>query len=124
MSERPILEPGPDHPITITPNHHRVRVIAGGRQIADTRLATSLREAGYPPVIYIPPSDVDGTQLTDSDHQTYCPYKGEASYFSIPGLGDAGENAVWQYRDPHPSAAPIKNLVAFYPDRVQISEEP
>lgn len=123
MSDRPILQPGPDHPITVTPNPKRVTVIADGRQIADTRGALTLQEASYPPVSYIPLADVDRTQLSDSGHSTYCPYKGEASYFNLPALGKQGENAVWQYRDPYSPVAEIKDLVAFYPDRVQITEQ-
>ncbi len=118
MSERTIKIPGPDHPITIEPNPDRVRVTLGGKIIADTTGALTLREAAYPAVHYIPRRDVDMSALARSDHTTYCPYKGEASYFSLPAGGDRSVNAVWTYETPFEAMAPIKEYVAFYPDRV------
>jgi uncharacterized protein (DUF427 family) len=115
---KPILQPGPDHPITITPTATRVLVSAAGRTVADTRDALTLREASYQPVQYIPLEDVDMSLLQASDHTSYCPYKGDCSYYSIPGAGDRGVNAVWSYLDPFPAVAEIKGRVAFYPDRV------
>ncbi len=76
--------PGPDHPITLTPNRERVLVRAGGALIADTREALILQEASYPPVQYIPRKDVDMNLLQRTDHSSYCPFKGDASYYSIP----------------------------------------
>lgn len=122
MSARPMLEPGPDHPITIEPHGGRVRVTAGDRTLVDTDGAYVLQEADYPPVLYLPLADADQGQLQRTDHSTYCPYKGDAGYYSIPALGEAGENAVWEYRDPRPAVARIKDTIAFYPDRVQITE--
>ena len=110
--------PGPDHPITVTPNQQRVLVRAGGALIADSREALTLQEASYPPVQYIPRRDVDMAALTRSEHTTYCPYKGDASYYSIPTGGDRSRNAVWSYESPLEAMAPIKHYVAFYPDRV------
>ncbi len=124
MDDRPVLQPGPDHPITVTPNPHRVTVSFGGRKIADTRSALTLQEAHYPAVQYIPLADVDTSLLQESDHSTYCPYKGQASYFSIPEMDGPGENVVWQYRQPHPPVSEIKDLVAFYDNRVEIVEQP
>ena len=118
MSDRPIKIPGPDHPITIQPNPSRVVITVGGKIIADTREALTLSEAAYPPVQYIPRRNVDMAALTRSDHTTYCPYKGEASYYSIPAGGDRSRNAVWTYETPFEAMAQIKDYVAFYPDRV------
>src|SRR5438046_2777839 len=97
---RKVLSPGPDHPITVTPNARRVVVTANGKVIADTHAALTLKEASYPAVQYIPRADADLDAVERSDHHSYCPYKGEASYFSIPGI-DRGENAIWTYEAPH-----------------------
>jgi uncharacterized protein (DUF427 family) len=110
--------PGPDHPISIEPNPFRVVVEVGGKVIADTRHALTLREASYPAVQYIPRGDVDMAALVRSDHTTYCPYKGDASYYSIPAGGDRARDAVWTYETPFEAMARIKDYVAFYPDRV------
>ena len=118
MSDRQIKIPGPDHPIEIECSPSRVVVTVGGKVIADTVEALTLSEAGYAAVKYIPRRDVDMSALARSDHTTYCPYKGEASYFSIPIGGKRSTNAVWTYETPFPAMAPIKGYVAFYPDRV------
>ena len=118
MADKPVKIPGPDHPITIEANSSRVRVTVRGKLIADTRDALTLREASYPPVQYIPRRDVDMAALTRSEHATYCPYKGDASYYDIPAGGDRSRNAVWTYEDPFEAMAQIKDYVAFYPDRV------
>jgi uncharacterized protein (DUF427 family) len=115
--------PGPDHPITLTPNRERVLVRVGGALIADTREALILKEASYPPVQYIPRKDVDMNLLQRTDHSTYCPFKGDASYYSIPSGGEKSVNAVWTYESPHPAVAQIKDYVAFYPSRVDAIEE-
>jgi uncharacterized protein (DUF427 family) len=119
MAERTVKIPGPDHPITIEPNPARIVVSVAGRTIADTREALSLREATYPTVLYVPRKDVDMTLLERTDHATYCPYKGDCSYFSVPVGGERSVNAVWTYEAPYPSVAEIKGHVAFYPDRVE-----
>ena len=118
-----VLVPGLDHPITIERNPNRVAVSAGGRVIADTRNALTLREARYPPVQYIPRVDVDMALLEPTDHQTYCPYKGDCSYFSIAIGGERSVNAVWTYETPFPAVAAIEGHLAFYPDRVDAIEE-
>jgi uncharacterized protein (DUF427 family) len=118
MAERSIKVPGPDHPITIAANPYRVVVRVAGKVIADTSDALTLREASYPPVQYIPRRDVDMAALTRSEHTTYCPYKGDASYYSIPSGGERSRNAVWTYENPFEAMAQIKDYVAFYPDRV------
>jgi uncharacterized protein (DUF427 family) len=124
MKEKKVKLPGPDHPISIQRNPARVVVSAAGRVIADTGNALTLREADYPPVQYIPREDVDFSELKRTDHATYCPYKGECSYYNVPAGGEKSVNAVWTYEDPYPAVAQIKGLVAFYPDRVdEIAEQ-
>jgi uncharacterized protein (DUF427 family) len=118
MTDRPIRIPGPDHPISITRNSRRVVVTLGGKVVADTREALTLQEASYPPVQYIPRKDVDMALLARTDHATYCPYKGEASYYSLPLGGARSANAVWTYESAHPAVAAIQDHLAFYPDRV------
>jgi uncharacterized protein (DUF427 family) len=119
---KPIRIPGPDHPIAIVPHSGRVQVKADGRVIADTTRALSLREASYPAVFYVPREDADMSLFARSDHATYCPYKGDAAYFSLPLLGERGTNAVWTYEAPYDAVAAIKDHLAFYPDRVEIVE--
>src|SRR4029077_5535805 len=124
MKEKRIKVPGPDHPISIERNPVRIVVSVAGRVIADTRNALELREADYPPVQYIPREDVDLSQLKRTDHATYCPYKGDCNYYSIPAGKKKSVNAVWSYEDPYPAGAQIKERLAFYPDRVdEISEQ-
>jgi uncharacterized protein (DUF427 family) len=118
MSEKIMKIPGPDHPITITPNPKRVVVTVGGRVVADTHDALSLREASYAPVQYIPRKDVDMTQLERSEHRTWCPYKGDCAYYSIAAGGARTLNSVWTYEQPHAAVSVIKDHLAFYPDRV------
>ena len=118
MKDRQIRVPGPDHPITIERNPVRVVVSVAGRVIADTRDALTLRESTYPPVQYIPLKDVDMSLLEPTDHSTYCPYKGDCAYYSIPICGDKSVNAVWTYEVPFAAVAEIKDHFAFYPDRV------
>lgn len=120
-NSKPRLLPGPDHPITVEPSSDHVVVSVAGQTVADTRSALSLHEANYPAVYYVPLNDVDRNLLERTDHATYCPYKGDASYYSIPAAGEPGVNAVWSYEQPYDAVAPIKDYVAFYPDRVEIS---
>ena len=112
--------PGPDHPITITPNPKRVRVLAGGKVIADTTRALALKEATYPVVQYIPREDTDPSLLTKTAHSTHCPYKGDASYFTIYTGDTTVENAVWSYETPFPAMKEITGYLAFYPSKVTI----
>jgi uncharacterized protein (DUF427 family) len=118
MADKTMKIPGPDHAISIGANPSRVVVRVGGKVIADTRDALTLCEASYPAVQYVPRRDVDMAALARSDHTSYCPYKGDASYFSIPAGGDRSINAVWTYETPFEAVAQIKDYVAFYPDRV------
>ena len=122
MLDKPVKIPGPDHPITIAPNPSRVVVRLGKVTVADSRNALTLREASYPPVQYIPRADIDMALLQRTDHASYCPYKGEASYFSVPSGGERHINAVWSYETPYGAVAPIRDHLAFYPDRFDIAE--
>ena len=120
---KPIKIPGPDHPIVIERNPNRIVVSVAGRVVADTREALTLREAHYPPVQYIPRKDVDMALLERTEHATYCPYKGDCAYFSIPLGGKRAGNAVWTYEAPYPAVSAIKDHLAFYPDRIDAIEE-
>ena len=122
MTTRSVKIPGPDHPITITPTQRRVVVTAGGRVVADSRNALTLQEASYPAVQYVPRADVDLSLLERTQHATYCPYKGDCAYFSVPGGGERAVNAVWTYEQPYDAVAAIRGHVAFYPDRVDAIE--
>ena len=124
MTDKQIKIPGPDHPITIEVNPSRVVVKVGGKVIADTRDALTIRETSYPPVQYIPRRDVDMAALARSEHTTYCPYKGDASYYSIPAGADRSIKAVWTYEAPFDAMAQIKDYVAFYPDRIDEISSP
>jgi uncharacterized protein (DUF427 family) len=123
MTGRQIITPGADHPITIAPNGSRVIVRVSGRVIADSKAALTLREATYPPVHYIPREDVNMSLLTRTDHKTYCPYKGDCSYYSIPIGGGRSAKAVWTYESPFSAVKEITGHLAFYPDRVDAIEE-
>jgi uncharacterized protein (DUF427 family) len=118
MTTKTLKIPGPDHPITITPNPHRVVVTVGGQVVADSRAALTLQEAAYPPVLYLPRADVDMARLERSAHATYCPYKGDCAYYSVPAGGERAVDAVWTYEQPYDAVAAIRDHVAFYPDRV------
>jgi len=122
MTSRSVKLPNPEHPITIEAEGTHVVVSVAGRVIADTRSALTLREAAYPAVFYIPRSDVDLSLLERTDHTTYCPYKGDCAYYSIPVGGARSVNAVWTYEQPFASMAEIKDHLAFYPDRVDAIE--
>lgn len=122
MADKPVLKPSPKHPITITPTAGRVVVTAGGRTIADSGNALTLQESTYPAVQYVPIADVDAALLERTSTETYCPFKGEASYYSIPAGGEKAVDAVWEYRNPHDAVAEIKDHVAFYPGRVDSIE--
>ncbi len=114
--------PDPNHPITISPSRNRVRVRFGDEVIADTSDALDLKESTYPVVHYIPRSAVEMNRLVKTDHSTHCPYKGDASYFSILAKdGTRIENAVWSYETPFPAMKEIAGYLAFYPNKVEIS---
>ena len=123
MKDKAIKQPGPDHPITIEASDTRVIVTVAGQVIANTRRALTLREAGYAPVSYIPRGDVNMALLARSDHTTYCPYKGDCSYYDIPIGGERSVNAVWTYEIPFSAVAEIEGHLAFYSDRVDSIKE-
>jgi uncharacterized protein (DUF427 family) len=121
MTEKKVLVPGPDHPISVTPVGTTVTVRWADRVIAKTDDALVLQESTYPPVYYLPLEAVTADVLTSSTHQTYCPYKGEASYYSLTDGDEVSENTVWTYLTPYDAVAEIAGRVAFYADRVDIS---
>jgi uncharacterized protein (DUF427 family) len=116
--EKPVKIPGDDHPITIAPNPSHILVSVAGRVVADTRTALTLREAKYPAVQYIPRKDVDTTLLVRSGHTSYCPYKGDCVYYSVPVGGERSVDAVWSYEAPYAAVSAILEYCAFYPDRI------
>jgi uncharacterized protein (DUF427 family) len=110
--------PDASHPITIAPAMERVRITHGGKVIADSRHAIALKEASYPVVHYIPRDEVDFSALTRTTHASHCPYKGDASYYSVEHQGGRSDNAIWTYEAPYPAVAEIAGYLAFYPQRV------
>lgn len=121
MSDRLVLEPSTEHPITIEPAKRRVRVRVNGGIVADTSAALQLNEASYPAVQYIPIGDVVQDVLTRTDTTTYCPFKGEANYYGVTTGGDTVDDVIWTYEQPYPAVAAIAGHVAFYPDKAEIS---
>jgi len=118
IKTKEIKIPGPDHPITIDPAVGRVCVTVAGAIVAESMRALLLQEKGYPPVYYIPREDAAMSQLVRTTHYSYCPYKGDCTYFSIPAGGEKSEYAVWSYEKPYDAVAAIKDHLAFYPTRV------
>jgi uncharacterized protein (DUF427 family) len=126
MTEKLVLLPGPDHPISIEPTGARVTVTVAGRVIADTVNALTLQEASYPAVQYVPLADIDPAVLQESDHTTHCPYKGDAAYFDLRVADRVAPDAVWTYSSPHDAVASIAGHAAFYPkhvDAIEIHDE-
>ncbi|HEY3774063.1 MAG TPA: DUF427 domain-containing protein [Solirubrobacteraceae bacterium] len=122
MSASEVKIPGPDHPITIQAHEGRVVVRAGERVIANTNAALELAEASYPAILYVPFGDLDRHALERSDTTTYCPYKGDASYFTVRTDDDLLEDVAWSYEKPYDAVSEIRDHVAFYPDRVTIED--
>ncbi|HZA11511.1 DUF427 domain-containing protein [Mycobacterium sp.] len=121
---RPVLEPTAEHPITVEPNNRHVTVRVNGELVADTRAALTLQEAKYQPVQYIPLGDVNQSVLQRTDTATYCPFKGDASYYSVrTAAGDTVDDVIWTYEKPYPAVAAIAGHVAFYPDKAEITVE-
>jgi uncharacterized protein (DUF427 family) len=114
--------PGSDHPITISPAVGKVRVTVAGRIVAESAQALQLDEKGYAPVYYLPRNDTDMSLLVRTTHYTYCPYKGDCTYYSIPIGGSKSEYAVWTYEQPYEAVARIKEYLAFYPSRIDAIE--
>lgn len=122
---RPVLEPSAKHPIAIEPTGSRVVVRVGGKVVADSRNALTLQESTYPAVQYIPVADIDQSVLRRTETSTYCPFKGDASYYSVETSdGQTVDDVVWTYEQPHPAMAEIAGHVAFYADRADITIEP
>jgi len=122
MSHPEIKEPSAGHPITIEPTGERVQVRVNGELIADTTSALKLQEATLPAVQYIPLADVVQDRLTRTETSTYCPFKGDASYYSVTTTaGDTIEDVIWTYDQPYPAVAEIAGHVAFYPNKAEIS---
>jgi uncharacterized protein (DUF427 family) len=114
--------PGPDHPIAISEVEGTVRVTVAGRIVVESTRALRLKEKGYPSVYYLPRNDADMSLLVRTKHYTYCPYKGDCTYYSIPLGGPKSEYAVWTYENPYEAVAGIKDHLAFYPTRVDAIE--
>jgi uncharacterized protein (DUF427 family) len=122
MTSRPVLEPTAEHPITIDPTGKHVVVRVRGDIVADTNRALQLQESTYPTVQYIPFEDVAHDGLTRTDTSTYCPYKGEAAYYSVrTAAGDTVDDVIWFYEQPYPAVAAIAGHVAFYPDKAEVT---
>lgn len=122
MRTKPVLAPDPRHPITVEPAPSRVRVTFAGRVVADTDRALVLREASYPPVFYLPLDEIDTEVLEPSTRHTYCPYKGEATYFTLRHGDRIADAAAWRYASPYDAVAAIAGHVAFYPQHVEIEQ--
>lgn len=114
--------PGPDHPIAVETNPSRVRVRVADHVLADTADALTLREADLDPVQYLPRADVETGFLSQTDKVTHCPYKGDATHYSMLVNGDLLENCAWSYEEPYPAVDAIRGRIAFYPDKVQVYE--
>jgi uncharacterized protein (DUF427 family) len=113
-----VLTPGPSHPISVEPLGRRVTVKVAGQIVADSEDALVLKEASYAPAIYIPRKDARMDLFERTSHTSYCPYKGDASYYSVPMAGAKANNAIWTYEAPYETVATIRDHLAFYPDRV------
>jgi uncharacterized protein (DUF427 family) len=121
MSSRPVLQPSARHPITIEPTGTHVTVRVNGEVVAETNSALTLQESTYPAVLYIPFSDVNSDLLRPTDTATYCPFKGDASYYSVvTSAGEVVDDAIWTYKEPYEAVGAIAGHVAFYPDKAEI----
>jgi uncharacterized protein (DUF427 family) len=110
----------PNHRVTATQSPRHVRVLAGERVIADSRAAFRVEESRHEPVWYFPPDDVDTSLLTPTEHTTYCPFKGHASYWSIDAPGEHRDNVVWAYLQPYDECRPLAGYFAFYQEQVTL----
>jgi uncharacterized protein (DUF427 family) len=113
----------PDHRVDLEPSHQRIRVLLAGEVVADSARTLTVRESRHDPVSYFPREDVRLERLESTDHETFCPFKGEASYWSVKSADTALENSVWSYEDPFPEVAGLKDYVAFYADRFEFDRD-
>ena len=120
----PGFQRNPDKIITIEPYVGTVTVRAGDTVIASSTKAKVLSEAPYPAVFYIPFADIDFDRLSGTEHKTHCPYKGDASYWSVLPAGEAGQNAMWAYERPFDEMTEIRDHGAFYASKVTIEATP
>ena len=120
LQENALMQTDNPHRITITPHPGRLVVVFAGQTVIDTTDALDLVEGSMRPVIYMPRRDADMTFFEPSTRRTQCPFKGDASYFSLKAGGREAQNAVWSYEAPLPGAAQIADYLAFYPDQVEI----
>lgn len=107
----------PEHRVETKQTGVRVQVKFNDEVIADTREAIIVEETGHDAIYYLPRKDVKMERLTRTTHSTHCPFKGDASYFTVSN-GRTAENAVWSYEEPYDEVSVIKDRLAFYPDRV------
>lgn len=114
----------PEHKITIEPFRGRVVVVFRDTVLASSEDALVLREASYPAVYYLPFKDVDFGSLRSSDSESYCPFKGRASYWNATAGGETAADAMWAYRHPYDEVAAIADHGAFYPSKVRIEAMP
>ena len=123
MPTRPSLyRERPRYRVDIEPATRRWRASVDGATIADSIGAVLVFETDHDPVVYFPRGDVDMSLLERTEHHTFCPFKGDASYWSIRVGDRLLPNAVWTYEDVFEEVMPLKDYVAFYPDRVQVEE--
>lgn len=124
MSEkRSLYHKFPDYRVELDPSKARVAVRIGGERVAETEQALIVRESKHAPVTYVPFADVNSDLLEATDHTTFCPFKGDASYWTVRVGDHAYENVMWGYLDPFEEVAGIKGYVAFYPDRAELVVE-
>lgn len=121
MTERPVLEPTAEHPITVTPTGRHVVVRVNGEVVVDTDDALTLQESTYPAVQYVPLAAIAPSALTRSGTTTYCPFKGEANYFHVTAADGTVDDAIWTYEQPYPAVAAIAGHVAFYADKADVT---
>ena len=123
MASSPAYAKHPDHNVDVVPNARKVRIEFGGETIAESSRSLQVLEGRYDPVVYVPREDVRVDLLEKTDHTTYCPFKGHASYYTIRAGDRVSENAIWSYEDPYDQVAELKDCVAVYLDRVDALTE-
>jgi uncharacterized protein (DUF427 family) len=117
---RQIKIPDESHPITVQPTNAHVRVLVGGTVIAESDAALTLQEASYPPVQYVPLADIDASVLSRTDTSSYCPFKGDASYYSVTTADGTVADAGWFYDEPYDAVSSIATHVAFWPGLAEV----